>query len=145
MVGQYQCRLTASSRPSPFLSERTYSVISSRSSRNLASDWISPMSCSRVILKVFGSWLEYFGDQAHDVVIVNDRGGEENELEVKLVNLGVPASRALLLPETPGGFEVGALEGSEVVLGKDLLDLLALRLGEVGVLVELGLEALNPP
>ena len=42
-----------------------------------------------------------------------------------------------------GGFEVGAAEGAEVVLGEDLLNLLALLVGEVGVLVELGLEALD--
>ena len=57
--------------------------------------------------------------------------------------LAVPAGRALLLLEPLGGFEVNAAEGAEVVFGEDLLDLLALRVGEVGVLIELRLEALD--
>ena len=58
-------------------------------------------------------------------------GGEEDELEVELVDLkdnrlAVPAGRALLLFQALGGFEVGAAEGAEVVLGEGLLNLLAL-------------------
>ena len=73
---------------------------------------------------------------------------EEDELEVELVDLGfgqiaVLSGRDLLLFEALGGFEVDATEGAEVVLGKGLLDLLPLLVGEVGVLVELGLEALD--
>ena len=88
------------------------------------------------------------GDQLHDVVVVDDGGSEEDELEVELVDLGlrrlaVLSRRALLLFETLGGFEVDAAEGAKVVLGKGLLDLCRLLVGEVGVLVELGLEALD--
>ena len=57
--------------------------------------------------------------------------------------LAVLAGRALLLLQALGGFEVGAAEGAEVVLGEDLLNLLALLVRKVGVLVELGLEALD--
>ena len=53
------------------------------------------------------------------------------------------SGRALLLLKSLGGFEIGAAEGAEVVLGEDLLNLLALLVGKVGVLVELGLEALD--
>ncbi len=50
---------------------------------------------------------------------------------------------ALLLPEYPAGFEILALEAAQVFLGQHLIDGLLVRLGEVGVLVELGLEALH--
>ena len=84
------------------------------------------------------------GDQLHDVVVVDDGGGEEDEFEFELVGrLVVTAGRALLLFQALGGFEVDAAEGAEVVLGEDLANLLALLVGEVGVLVELGLEALD--
>ena len=87
------------------------------------------------------------GDQLHDVVIVDQGGGEENELEVELVDLGIgrlaiPTGPALLLFQPLGGFEIDAAEGAEVVLGEDLFDLSALLIGEVGVLVKLRLEAL---
>ena len=42
-----------------------------------------------------------------------------------------------------GGFQIGATEGAEVVLGEGLLDLLPLLVRKVGVLIELGLEALD--
>ena len=66
------------------------------------------------------------------------------------VNLGigrlaVPAGRALLLLEPLGGFEVDAAEGAESILGEGLLDLLPLLVGEVSILVELGLESAGPP
>ena len=140
--------MAASSRPSPSLSERTYSVISSRSSRNLASDWTQADELLAADRELFRVLTRVLGDQLHDVVVVDDGGGEEDELEVELVDLGtgrlaVPAGRALLLLEPLGGFEVNAAEGAEVVFGEDLLDLLALRVGEVGVLIELRLEALD--
>ena len=88
------------------------------------------------------------GDQFHDVVVVDNGRGEENELEFELVNIGVgrlaiPAGRALLLFQALGGIKVGAAEGAEVVLGEGLLNLLALLVGEVGVLIELHLEPLD--
>ena len=55
----------------------------------------------------------------------------------------VLAGHALLLLETLSGREVDTAEGAEIVPGKGLLDLLDLLVGEVGVLVELGLEALD--
>ena len=106
------------------------------------------MSCSRLIFELLRVLPRVLGDQLHDVVVVDDGGGEEDELEVELVDLGVGrlavlSGRALLLLEALGGFEVDAAEGAEVVLGQGLLDLLPLLVGEVGVLVELGLEALD--
>ena len=103
------------------------------------------LAADRQLLRVLSRVL---GDQLHDVVVVDDGGGEENELEVELVDLevgwlAVPAGRALLLFQALGGFEIGAAEGAEVVLGEGLLNLLNLLVGEVGVLVELGLETLD--
>ena len=63
--------------------------------------------------------------------------------DIEVGRLAVHSGRALLLLQALGGFEVGAAEGTEVVLGQGLLDLLSLLIGEVGVLVELGLEALD--
>ena len=86
------------------------------------------------------------GDQLHDVVVVDDGGGEEDELEVELLDLGSSGRLrrlVLLLLQPLGRFQILAAEGAQVVLGEDLLDLLALLVGEVGVLVELGLEALH--
>ena len=45
------------------------------------------MSCSRLIFAFRG--LAGVGDQLHDVVVVDDGGGEEDELEVELVDFGV--------------------------------------------------------
>ena len=106
------------------------------------------MSCSRLILTFLGSLSRVTGDQLHDVVVVDDGGGEEDELEVELVDVGVGrlavnSGLALLLLQTLSGFEVGAAEGAVVVLGEGLLDLLPLLVRKVGVLVELGLEALD--
>ena len=103
------------------------------------------LAADRELLRVL---TRVFGDQLHDVVVVDIGGGEENELEVKLVDLGagrlaVLAGLALLLFQALGGFEIHATEGAEVVLGEGLLDLTPLLAGEVGVLVELGLEALD--
>ena len=99
-------------------------------------------------LDLLGVLSRVLGDQLHDVVVVDDGGGKEDELEVELVDLGtgrlaVPAGRTLLLSQALGGFKVNAAEGAEVVFGEDLLNLLALRVGEVGVLAELGLDALD--
>ena len=90
------------------------------------------MSCSRLIVELLRVLARVLGDQLHDVVVVDDGGGEEDELEVELVDLGVGrlavlAGLALLLLEPLGGFEVDAAEGAEVVLGEGLLDLLAAR------------------
>ena len=105
------------------------------------------MSCSRLIVSPLRVLTRVLGDQLHDVVVVDDGGGEEDELKVELVDLGVgrlavPAG-ALLLLKSLGGFEVDAAEGPEIVLRESLLDLHPLLVGEVGVLVELGLEALD--
>ena len=61
-------------------------MISSRSSRNLASDWIKPnelLAADRQPLRVL---TRVPGDQPHDVVVVDDCGGEEDELEVEFVD-----------------------------------------------------------
>ena len=47
---------------------------------------IRPMSCSRLIFGLPGLLLREPGDQAHDVVVVDDGGGEEDELEIELVD-----------------------------------------------------------
>ena len=86
--------------------------------------------------------------QLHDVVVVDEGGGEQDELEVELVAFKVDrlADHSWLAPlrlKPQGCFEIGAAEGPEIVLRKSLLDLLPLLVGEVGVLVELDLEALD--
>ncbi len=86
------------------------------------------------------------GDEPHDVVVVNDGGGEEDELEIELVHapaLGLSVAFALLGLEALGGLQIGATEAEQVVLGQDLLDGGCVVVGEVGVLVELGLEPLH--
>ena len=45
--------------------------------------------------------------------------------------------------QASGGFEVGAAEGAEVILGEDLFDLFPLLVSEVSVLVKLRLKPLN--
>jgi len=85
------------------------------------------------------------GDQLHDVVVVDHRAGEEDELEIELIDVGAHLLPRLfpLFPEPLGGFEILAAEGGQVVRGEDGLDYLFLLGSEVGVLVELGLEALH--
>ncbi len=92
------------------------------------------------------------GQQCHDVVVIDKGGVEEHELEFDLFDCGVdsfillPAltipGLASPLPEAPGGFEVNAVEGTDFVFGKDLLDLLLLFFGEIGILIKLRLEPL---
>ncbi len=71
--------------------------------------------------------------------------GEEHELEIQFLHHGIGglvAAPGLLFLEALGGFQINATEGVEFVLGQELLHL---RFGfrEIGVLVELGLEALD--
>lgn len=86
------------------------------------------------------------GEQLHDVVVVDGGGGEEDEFKVQLVDLGsrlAGAAGLALLLQLAGGLDVGALEGTVIIGGKGGFDggfLLGL---EIGVLVELGLEALD--
>ena len=99
-------------------------------------------------LELFRVLPRVFRHQLHDVVVVDDGGGEEHELEIELVDIGagrlaVRSGHALPLFQAPGGFEIGAAEGAEVILGEGLFDLLPLLVGEVGILVELRLEALD--
>jgi hypothetical protein len=56
---------------------------------------------------------------------------------------GFLAALALLLFELFGGFQILAFEAAQVFLGQHLLDGGFVVLGEVGVLVELGLEPLD--
>ena len=85
------------------------------------------------------------GDELHDVVVVDHRRGEEDELEIELIDgrVGLLAGLFALFTQPLGGFEVLAAEGVQVVLGQDGLDRLFLLGGQVGVLVELGLEPLH--
>ncbi len=87
------------------------------------------------------------GDEAHDVVVINHGGSEEDELEFKLVQRfgGVRFVAALipLLSEPFGGFQILAPKTTMTVLRQNLLDGLFVFLCEVGVLVELRLEPLD--
>ena len=104
------------------------------------------------------------GDEVHDIVVIDVGRGKEDELEVELVNRffgrvtsvlilrltdlvvtpgPVAAGLVLFGFEAFGSFEVDAAKGAGVVFGKRLLDLPALVVGEVGVLVELGGQALD--
>ena len=96
-------------QPSPALRPRTYSVISSRSSMNLESAAIRPISSSRLIVCLPGFLRREVGDELHDVVVVDRGRGKEDELEIELVEVGacfVVAGLALLLREPLGGFKV---------------------------------------
>lgn len=92
-----------------------------------------------------GVLLGVAGDELHDVVVINGGGGEEDEFEVELVEGGAAGAAGFvaLIAEALGGFEVGAAELAELVAGEDGFDFLFLEGGEVGVLVELGLDALD--
>ena len=50
------------------------------------------LAADRELLRVLTRVL---GDQLHDVVVVDDGGGEEDELEVELVDLGLAGSLVL--------------------------------------------------
>ena len=58
-----------------------------RSSKNFASDSISPMSCSRLNFCFLGSCPVKRAIEAHDVVVVDQGRGEEDELEIELVDV----------------------------------------------------------
>ncbi len=61
------------------------------------------------------------GDELHDVVVVDHRAGEEDELKIELIDGGVGLLAGLfaLFTEPLGRFEVLAAEGVQVVLGQD--------------------------
>ena len=85
-------------------------------------------------------------EQLHDVVVVNGSRGEEYHIEVKFVDFAgavVVAMTVALLLELTCGLNVGALEGTVGISGQGMLDGLLLLGFQVGVLVELGLEALD--
>lgn len=83
------------------------------------------------------------GNEFHDVVVIDEGGSKEDVLEIKLLDLG----RAVRIIggrfEALGGLQVGDAEAFEVIGGQDGFDLVRLLGGEVGVLVELGFEALD--
>jgi len=88
------------------------------------------------------------GDQLHYVVVVDHGRGEQDELEIGLVDIGwdrlaIPAGRTLPLPEASGRLDVAPAKGAEVVFGKDPLDPIPLLIGQVGVLAELRSEPLD--
>lgn len=62
------------------------------------------------------------GNEAHDAVVINDGGGEEDELEVELIHgigsAGFAAALALLLSELFGGFQILAFEAEQVPFGR---------------------------
>ena len=93
-----------------------------------------------------GRLLRVAGEQGHDVVVIDDGGSEEDELEVELLHHGAErfvAAFALLFLQALSGLEINAAEGVKIVPGQNLLDGLFLFFGEVGVLIELGLEPLD--
>lgn len=88
------------------------------------------------------------GDEVHNIVVVDVCRGKKDELEIELVNcilrVCVAAPGFVLFGfEALGGLQVDATEGAGVVFRQGLLDLLALLVGEIGVLVELSGEALD--
>gem|GEM_PF-3150498 len=85
------------------------------------------------------------GDQAHDVVVINDCGGEEDELEIQLVHVraGLVGALALLGFEALGGFQILSPEAELIFFWQDVFDGGGVVVGEVGVLVELSFEALD--
>ena len=89
------------------------------------------------------------GHQTQDVVIVDDGGGEEHELEVEFIGragvcaLAFLAGLVLLRLEALGRFQVHAAKGLQVFAGQDVLDGSSVVAGQIGVLVELGLQALH--
>ena len=88
------------------------------------------------------------GDEGYNVVVIDDGGGEEHELEVDLGHgiVGVffaARAFALLIFEFLGGFQILAFPAAQTVVRQHLLDGDFVFLGEVGVLVELGFEALD--
>ena len=100
--------------------------------------------------------LRVAGNQRHDVIVINVGRSEEDEFKINLIDrfaavlgvrgLGDSVFRAGSFAESfeaLGSFDVNAPEGAEIILGQGLNDLLFLLRGEVGVLVELGLEALD--
>ena len=130
------------------MSERTYSVIVLALVEELGVGLDQADELLAAHLLLLGSCPEKLGDQAHDVVVVDEGRGEEDELEIELVDLGAgalpSAGLALLLPQPLGGFEVRAAEAAlSSSLGRTCSMAASLLVGEVGVLVELGLEPLH--
>ncbi|SMH65925.1 protein of unknown function [Acidithiobacillus ferrivorans] len=87
------------------------------------------------------------GHQLHDVVVVDDGGGEEDELEVELfrraVGAGFVVGLVLLRAQLLGGVQILTLEAAQGFFGQHLLDAGFVFPSEVGVLVELGFEPLH--
>ena len=87
------------------------------------------------------------GDEVHDVVVVDVGLGKEDELEVGEHQLIRPAvvgvGLGILLFQLLGRLEILAPEAAQVVFGQHQLDFAPVLLGEVGVLIELRLEALH--
>ena len=97
-------------------------------------------------LLLAGCLIREAGDEAHDVVVINDGGGEEHELEVLLIDgagTGFVVAFALLGFEALGGFQVGTTEAELSFLRQNFLDGGGVFLGEVGVLVELCFQPLD--
>ncbi len=86
------------------------------------------------------------GDEFHDVVIVDERRVEQHELEIELPD-GVVGVWRLLLPgfELLGNIEIDAPEGAQVIFRQQFINGLAQFRIEIGVLVELGTDALHFP
>jgi len=89
--------------------------------------------------------LRVAGDEGHNVVVVDDGGGKQHELEIKLLHSSwcIAAAFFLLFFQALGCLQIDALEALQMLLGQYLLDGLGVFRREVGVLVELGLEALH--
>ena len=85
-------------------------------------------------------------DELHDVVIVDERRVEQHELEIELPD-GVVGVWRLLLPgfELLGNIEIDAPEGAQVIFRQQFINGLAQFRIEIGVLVELGTDALHFP
>ena len=87
------------------------------------------------------------GDEAHDVVVINDGGGEEDELEVDLIHGVGSSSSSPVLPCCSLSFlavsRYWPLKPRRFSSGSTFSMVCFVFLGEVGVLVELGFEPLD--
>ncbi|MNS99792.1 hypothetical protein D3C72_1342050 [compost metagenome] len=78
--------------------------------------------------------------QPYDIVVVNNGGGEEHELEVELVNcvgfaICVFTAFVLLCLEALCRFQIGTAEAQQTFFGQNVFDGGGIIFGEVGVLV----------
>ncbi|SFE02430.1 hypothetical protein SAMN05428977_100512 [Nitrosomonas sp. Nm166] len=85
------------------------------------------------------------GNQRHDVVVIDHAACKQHELEIELLHFrrGVVVVFVLLFFQALSRLQIDALEALQLFPGQHLLDAGLVLRRQVGVLVELGLEALH--